>query len=59
MFSLTISEKDNHDIDHGYGSALVGASYRVSDLVEPYVTIGVGRGAMKVDGDIQGHKFTV
>ncbi|MFL4401430.1 Ail/Lom family outer membrane beta-barrel protein [Citrobacter portucalensis] len=49
--SLTITVNSNDDIDRGYGSALVGASYRVNDVLKPYVMIGVGRGAVKTDGD--------
>lgn len=49
--SLTISGNNDNDIDRGYGSALVGVSYRVSDIVKPYVMVGVGRGAIKNDGD--------
>ncbi|QLR77976.1 outer membrane beta-barrel protein [Citrobacter freundii] len=51
MSSLTISGNNDNDIDRGYGSALVGASYRVSDMVKPYVMVGIGRGAIKNDGD--------
>lgn len=49
--SLTITANDNDNIDRGYGSAMVGASYRLSDALKPYVMIGVGRGVVKTDGD--------
>ncbi|MDA8518505.1 outer membrane beta-barrel protein [Citrobacter sp. Igbk 16] len=49
--SLTVTANGDDDIDRGYGSALVGASYRVNDVLKPYVMIGVGRGAVKEDGD--------
>lgn len=51
MSSLTISANDDDNITRGYGAALVGASYRVNDFLKPYVMAGIGRGALKVDGD--------
>lgn len=51
MTSLTISANDDNDIDSGYGSALVGASYKVNDVVKPYVMAGIGRGAIKANGE--------
>lgn len=49
--SLTLTANDKEEIDRGYGSLLVGASYRASDVVKPYVMVGVGRGSVKNDGD--------
>jgi opacity protein-like surface antigen len=49
--SLTISANDDNDIDRGYGSALVGASYKVNDVIKPYVMVGIGRGAIKANGE--------
>lgn len=49
--SLTLTANSNDNIDRGYGSALIGTSYRVNDVLKPYVMIGVGRGAVKADGD--------
>lgn len=51
MSSLTLSANDDEKIDRGYGSALIGASYRVNAVVKPYVMVGIGRGSMKIDGD--------
>lgn len=49
--SITLTANKNDDIDRGYGSALVGASYRVTDSVKPYVMVGIGRGVVKNDDD--------
>ncbi|MDA8511107.1 MULTISPECIES: outer membrane beta-barrel protein [unclassified Citrobacter] len=49
--SLSISADNENDIDRGYGSALVGASYRINDVLKPYVLAGIARGAIKADGD--------
>ena len=48
MTSLTISANDDNDIDRGYGSALVGASYKVNDVVKPYVMAGEVRSKLMV-----------
>lgn len=49
--SLTVTANDKSNIDRGYGSALVGASFRASDVLKPYVMVGVGRGSIKTNGD--------
>lgn len=53
MSSLTISANNDNDTDRGYGSALVGTSYRINDFIKPYVMVGIGRGAVKNNGDTQ------
>jgi len=49
--SLTLSASEDNHTDRGYGSALVGAGYRINDFFKPYVMAGIGRGSIKVNGD--------
>ncbi len=63
--SLTITGKEETEkqngvkgeADYAYGSALIGAQYRLNDYVTPYAMAGIGRGAVKVKVSGYGYHY--
>lgn len=63
--SLTITGKEETEkqngvkgeADYAYGSALIGAQYRLNEYVTPYAMAGIGRGAVKVKVSGYGYHY--